>query len=139
MALMISMGAPAFAQSTNCTFRQENAADRALGNVTTWSRLVDWRGHYVACDDASTAEGVSEIMARLLTTDWPGLMRTGPTIRRDRALHAFLVRHIDTTMSERDAKLVRADAATRCTSGNRGLCGDITKEIDALLTELHNG
>lgn len=123
-------------QGRTCSLEQEDGADAALGDITTWRRLIAWHHRHAGCDDGSTAEGVFGVVAGLLSTRWPDLIRIDASFERDPTLHTFLMRHINTAPTADHAVQIGKAAWIRCPQNAFPLCCDIPAETRALIAEL---
>lgn len=114
---------------SQCEERDVVAAHEALDGLTDWHRVhASFRrcGH---CDDGGIAEGWSDVIARLLTEEWPTVSVAAGLSRKDPAFRPFLLRHVDELMSPEQARAVVEAAEHRCPRDSRELCRQLVRQI----------
>jgi hypothetical protein len=110
----------------------------ALGEAITlrsWDALYKSHKLYRQCDDGAVGEGYSESVARILSDRWNTLPELGRLAGKDSQFRAFVIGHVDATLTMDDVRKIRKNAKTQCLMGLRTVCNDLAKQADAALKE----
>lgn len=108
-----------------CSPRDAAAADAAIDDLDSWTKVERAYQQYGHCDDGSIAEGNSEAVARLLVDHWSTLPLLAELAKRDPAFRRFVLRHIDATLDTDDLDKIGALAAAQCPLGSAPLCREL--------------
>jgi hypothetical protein len=133
-ALMFSV-CIACAQQHPCTAAEAQRAEADTDTLRSWDALYSSYRLYQRCDDGAIAEGYSEAVARILVDHWSTLFRLASLAKADSHFRRFVIAHVDATLNINDIKKIKTNAKTRCPSGSRWICTDLTTEADAALKE----
>jgi len=79
--------------------------------------------------------GYSESVARILSDHWNTLPELARLARKDSQFRAFVIGHVDATLTMDDVRKIRKNAQTQCPMGLRTVCNDLAKPADAALKE----
>ena len=131
ITLFLGVSVAVLAQVPPCTRDDAQRADQAVDTLNSWHRIYDWYKEYRQCDDGGPAEGVSEAVARNLVDRWGTLPKLAELSEKDTGFRRFVLKHVDTTLNDKDLKTIGANAASRCPSDLRQLCLDLKDRIAA--------
>jgi hypothetical protein len=125
--LALGLSGACHAHAKTCSPKDAEAADAAVDQLDSWTKVEHAFKKYGHCDDGSIAEGNSEAVARLLVDHWTMLPLLAERVKRDPALKRFVLRHIDTTLDTDDLGKIVAFASSRCPKGVGSLCSELRK------------
>lgn len=125
--LALGLGGACHAHAKACSPKDAEAADAAVDDLDSWTKLEQAFRKYGHCDDGSIAEGNSEAVARLLVDHWTMLPLLAALVKRDPAFKRFVLRHIDATLDTDDLDRLVAFASTQCPAGSAPLCSELRK------------
>jgi len=127
IAAFVSLSLPILAFGAEpCTRDEAMAAERVLPSVDSWTaihRTVKEFGH---CDDGATAEGFSEAVARLFIASGHRLGELDQLAKRDPVFRAFVLRHVDATLTPRQLADIEREVQAACPAGADALCKDVS-------------
>jgi len=112
----------------------QHAFDEAI-TLRSWDALYKSYKLYRQCDDGAVGEGYSESVARILSDRWNTLPELGRLAGKDSQFRAFVIEHVDATLTMDDVRKIRKNAKTQCPMGLRTVCNDLAKQADAALKE----
>jgi hypothetical protein len=72
---------------------------------------------------------------RILSDHWNTLPELARLARKDSQFRAFVIGHVDATLTMDDVRKIRKNAPTQCPMGLRTVCHDLAKQADAALKE----
>jgi hypothetical protein len=121
---LLLSSALASAQSTHCTQRDAIEAETNASTVTDWRALFDAYSRYRQCDDGAISEGYSASVASLLS-QWHDVSQLAKLYRAHPGFGAFLLRHINDSMSVQEAQAIYKHATTECPKNETRLCAEI--------------
>ena len=105
------------------------AAERGAREAKTWRTLYEVYQRFRICDDGAVARNLSTSVAALLVTQWTSITGVTRLAARTPKFRAFVLRHIDSSMSAAQAQLVLRNAAANCPHGQRRLCNAIAARV----------
>ena len=105
------------------------AAERAAHEVKTWRALHDAYLQFGICDDGAVASNFSASVAALLVTQWSGITGVTRLAARTPKFRAFVLRHIDSSMSAAQARIIFHNADANCPHGEWRLCDAIAARV----------
>jgi hypothetical protein len=91
---------------------------------------------YRQCDDGAIAEGYSESVARILVDHWTTLPQLERVAANDIEFRAFVMKHVDATLSTDDLAKIRKNAQAHCPKGLRAICNDLANHANSALREI---
>jgi len=72
-------------------------------------------------------------VVRILVDHWTTLPRFAELARKDPGFRSFVLKHVDSTVSDDDLKKIKTIATTKCPRRLSTICADLAKEADAAL------
>ena len=117
------------ASAGTCSPQETYAAEIVSDYIESWNKLRMAYKEFGHCDEGFIAEGFSEVVARLLTTQWSRLPELSSTIKKDASFGDFVFRHINGTWGIPERKKVGVLAASSCPAGEALLCEKISAAI----------
>jgi hypothetical protein len=115
--------------------RCSNTADKLLSRASSWADLRKWFASYADCDDGDLADTVSEDVTVLLARRWQDLPRLEQEIKKESRFQAFVLQHIDATVTIDDLEAVHRNAIQQCPTGSSALCVSIATAAQGALEE----
>ena len=112
----------------------QHAFDEAI-TLRSWDALYKSYKLYRQCDDGAVGEGYSESVARILSDHWNTLPELARLAGKDSEFRAFVIGHVDATLTMDDVRKIKKNAKTQCPMGLRTVCNDLAKQADAALKE----
>ena len=112
----------------------QHAFDEAIA-LRSWDALYKSYKLYRQCDDGAVGDGYSESVARILSDHWNTLPELARLARKDSQFRAFVIGHVDATLTTDDVRKIGKNAKTQCPMGLRTVCNDLAKQADAALKE----
>ena len=126
-----------FASGQPCTKDDELRFSNELKNLKTWQALhVSSQKFSPRCDDGFIAEGYTEAVAVLLSSNWTSVRKLAVIIKRDPKFQAFVLRHIDASADPGNLKRIQTNASTRCPRKHENLCTAIHSTTTEAIKEL---
>ena len=122
-----------FAQQTvrrACTNEEEVHGDAEIDALKDWDHLYRWYQKFQQCDDGSLAEGYSDAVAKLLADDWNHFGRVLSLTKTDKGFQQFVLKHIDATIDDGDARKLLSNAKFKCPAGGKALCRLIVRSAN---------
>jgi hypothetical protein len=116
----------------NCSNKDGNVAERSIALLRTWRQVYDSFRLYESCDDGAIAEGYSNLIANILVKHWDWTFELSQLAQADPKFEAFIFKHLDTTMSPKQAQYITLHAHKKCPDGAGAFCNEIDFEIDNL-------
>ena len=113
------------------TFAAECTKEEAIQAETNASTLKNWEEVHAAfkkfahCDDGAIAEGYSESVSQLLASHWDQLGRLEKILKSDHNFEAFVIKHIDQTITKENAAKIVDNARSHCPKKSKALCKKI--------------
>lgn len=121
---LLLSSALASAQSTHCTQKDAIQAETNASTLTDWRTLFDAYSRYRQCDDGAISEGYSASVARLLS-QWHDVSELAKLYMAHPEFRAFVLRHINDSMSAQEAQAIYRHATTECPKNEKRLCAEI--------------
>ncbi|NHZ96619.1 hypothetical protein [Massilia sp. CCM 8734] len=115
------------AHAKKCTEKQADAFEAMVDHLDSWEKVDQLRKQYGHCDDGGPAELLSEAIALQLADRWESLPELAKLIERDRALKPFVLRHVNSTLNDREVNRIQVQATSSCPAGLKGLCAELKK------------
>lgn len=124
------------AQTSTCNDEQEKRALNLPDHYQTWGEAYRIFKRFKGCDDGAIAEGFSEAIAQLFIHDWEHLRTLTRLTSSDKAFQRFVLRHVDTTLSDEELHAIWRNAQTRCPDRDKNFCRLVEKRALDSLNEL---
>jgi len=112
-----------------CSQAEAITAEESASLIRTARDLFQAYKQYSHCDDGGIAEGYSESVARLLEDHWDRLSDLYNYTKSDKAFEAFVIRHVDATISLKDSRSIYANARSNCPAYAHRLCSRIENTL----------
>jgi len=122
---MTALTAHSAAGQKLCTDAEAGQAQREADQLQDWNSVYRSFKRFAHCDQGSIGEEYSNSVSRLLVHDWKHLDALLHFTASDTDFEAFVIRHIDETMSEDEATVVINNARLHCPPEARRLCKSI--------------
>ena len=120
-----------------CTMQEAKKAEESIDSSLDWSGVYKLYKNFSHCDDASIAEGYSDVISRLLSDKWNNVNQLNRLVSRDRGFERFVLKHVDELMSPDQSRKIRNNAVGRCPYRSGRLCkaildrlGEVDKVIE---------
>lgn len=126
-ALLLCASVSPAALAKTCTGKQADAAEAMVDRLDTWEQFYQFRKQYGHCDDGGLSELISGAVAMQLENRWSTLPELAKFIKHDRALKAFVIRHVNGTLDISDTEKIQSLATSSCPADLTGLCADLKK------------
>jgi anion-transporting ArsA/GET3 family ATPase len=125
---------PSISSAQACSANDAQAADEYVDQLVSWQAVDTMQQKYHPCDDGSIAEGTSDLLAKLLVTQWHDLASLHQLMQRNPKLKPFVLRHIDSTLDSAVLEKIQTLSAQQCPAKNLSrLCNDLHKAASAAL------
>jgi len=117
--------------SVHSVYRAECSKEEAIQAETIASTLKNWEEVHAAfkkfahCDDGAIAEGYSESISQLLANHWNQLGDLKKLLKTDRSFEAFILTHIDQTITKENTAKIVKNAKSNCPKRSLSLCKKI--------------
>lgn len=115
--------------------RCNDTADRLLFKTRSWADLRKWFTSYADCDDGGLAEGLDDIVAVFLASEWRNLPKLEREIQKEPRFREFVLRHVNATANSDDLEAARKNATQRCPARSSALCAAIASKAQSALEE----
>lgn len=112
----------ATAAPKKCTREDAMKAEVNSSSLETWRELYVHYRLYKQCDDGAISEGYSASVADLLTTRWNGIGEFIKLSNDHPDFKNFVLRHIDETMSQDQARAIKFNIKNNCPTGGKYIC-----------------
>jgi hypothetical protein len=122
---------PQHSNGASCSKMQSDEAEKSVDTLKDWEAIYSSFRRYRACDDGAVAEGYSDAVAVQLANRWQATSRLVGLTSIDRAFREFVLRHIDTLMSPKQANEIYRNATKHCPATARSLCTQIVAQLRA--------
>jgi hypothetical protein len=122
LGTMLGGASAAGAEVQKCSREQAIKAEMEASTLKTWSEILTAFQRYGHCDDAAISEGYSSSVATLLADRWNGVAELDRLSRANTGFRAFVLRHLDGTMSAEQDKTIQENVRSRCPQGATKLC-----------------
>jgi hypothetical protein len=117
------------ALADECTQIDARVAETVTDYLDSWENVAIAFKQFGKCDDGSVAEGFSDKISRLLSEHWTLLPQLVRLTEKTRGLEAFILNHLDETVSLNDARKIATLAYGSCPSTARALCTKIRAKL----------
>ena len=97
--------------------------------LSSWTEVYNSFNLYGHCDDGAIAEAYSDAIAIRLAEHWSSVNELLRYTRVNRSFDDFVIRHVDTLMTPKQAKTIIMNARKKCPSGGGQLCRLIIASI----------
>jgi hypothetical protein len=108
-----------------CSPRQLRAAEKAVSDLGTWTKLHSFFSRFAGCDDGGIADGITEAVVRLMSDRWEDLQLLADGTKKDPGFAKFVLTHVDSTADTDDLKKILGYSSQRCPSNLSHLCKQI--------------
>ncbi len=123
---------PGCSAAASCSKDEAIAAEAEAVALKDWEEIHASYVRFRHCDDGAIAEGYSESITRLLTDRWETLPRLQSLTSRDKNFEAFVIRHLDQTMSRNRYEIILHNARNRCPVGASAMCATLIEQLKRL-------
>ena len=115
----------------DCTIEQAVEIEEKASTLKTWDQVFNaWR-LFNQCDDGAIAEGFSESITLILSTNWTEKGHLMELIEQKPNFEKFIIMHIDETVpSDRLSKLGHT-AKMQCTDSTHDFCMKVLEKATA--------
>ena len=111
VTLLLAQGG--YAQKHPCTEGEGRAALDEAVTLRSWDALYKSYKLYRQCDDGAVGEGYSESVARILSDHWNTLPELARLAGKDSRFRAFVIGHVDATLTMDDVRKISKDRKDR--------------------------
>lgn len=115
-----------------CTPEEAQRAEYGASTLKTWEEVFRSYERYRSCDDGAISEGYSNSVATLLASKWNQVRDLVSLIKTDQAFEAFVLRHIDDTMTRNQDVMIRRNIHKKCPEVAAQFCVALSKRFAAL-------
>lgn len=115
-----------------CTPEEARRAEYGASTLKTWEEVFWSYERYRSCDDGAISEGYSNSVATLLASKWNQVGDVVSLFETDRAFEAFVLRHIDDTMTRDQDVMIRRNIHKKCPEVATQFCAALSKRFAAL-------
>ena len=126
--VLVMLTATAYAKQGPCSAEQGRLAKGEALTLQAWDSLNNSYAENNNCDDGPIAAAYSQAVKRLLIDRWETLPQLDQLAKSNPDFRAFVLKHVDKTLSAGDIKTIAENARTRCPQGLDGLCDDLKKQ-----------
>jgi hypothetical protein len=119
----------ACAAQAGCARQQAIRAESEADSLRTWEQVFGAYQRYRQCDDGAIAEGYSASIAALLADRWDRVNELLVLSNAHPQFEAFVLRHVDVTMSLDQSKTIQENVRARCPRAGKRLCAAIGKAL----------
>ena len=116
----------------SCSNANAKEAELSIDKITGWRELAAYQKKFGSCDEAAIAEGIDDVVVRLLTTRWQDINVASKLALADPAFKEFIVRHISDLASVDELEAVKANASGKCPAESEALCVTIVRRVESL-------
>jgi hypothetical protein len=110
-------------------------AENAVDTMKSWSSIYSGFKRYKSCDDGGVAEGFTDAVVHLLTSDWSSLKDAEQLSARSSSFRSFLLRHIDASADTEDLKAIVNFSKSKCPANLKSFCTSIHRAAERAVTE----
>jgi hypothetical protein len=121
----------ASAVAKNCTQIEEYQAVGVIPYLDTWPNVNLAYRQFGHCDDGAIAEGMSEMVVRLLVDHWSRLPELRKLTQADSTFETFVLKKINATLDAKDLDKLHDLAKLKCPRGSSQLCRKIVERTEA--------
>lgn len=113
--VLVALGAisRASAAAEHCSREMAGEAESVAAAAQSWQDLFEAYSSYRVCDDAAIAEGFSDSVTRLLSSNGSGLRQLAGLVAKDAAFLHFVAKHIEMDQSRRPSTRLASCATFR--------------------------
>ena len=136
-ALIAMMFLSGVAHAAGCeTVEEMNTADAAVSKIHDWTDVHSFYSHLRQCDDGSISEGISDTVISLLAHQWRTSDQLEKIADKDKTFETWVLNHIDTTVDDRDLKIIVKNATGKCPEGSDKFCKKIEGAANQALQDM---
>jgi hypothetical protein len=133
-ALVMTMPSISLASGRTCSPQDARLAEDAAAKLSDWKSVYHFHQHFLACDDGAIAEGVTDLVARLLATQWMSINDLASLGKTNISFLNFVYRHITESASADDLKKIASNArAGACEKSSQSICEEVGRRAEAAL------
>ena len=136
LIVILSLAQTGLAEKRPCAHAEGLHALDEADTIRSWDALHGSYSLYRQCDDGAIAEGYSESVARILVDHWTTLPQLERVAANDIEFRAFVMKHVDATLSTDDLAKIRKNAQAHCPKGLRAICNDLANHANSALREI---
>lgn len=125
-----------YAQGAYCSKADAAEAERTVSNLDSWQKVYKSFIRFGCCDDGAIAEGYSESVVHLLSSQWEQLEELNKTVLSDSDFLSFVIRHVDASADESELKEVLDNSNKHCPKSAENLCSAIEIVARKALAEI---
>jgi hypothetical protein len=129
IGIAAGLSSAAFAAQAGCTRQEAIRAESEADSLRTWGQVFGSYQRYRQCDDGAIAEGYSASIAALLADRWDHVKELIALINAHPQFEAFVLRHVDVTMSLDQSKAIQENVQARCPRAGERLCAAVGKAL----------
>ena len=118
-----------------CSMEEMASSQAGAAAARDWDAMYDAFHRFSPCDGGGVAQAFSDSIGYLLARRWDDLYDLEHFAEANRAFRAFVMRHIDATVDEKDLRQILAHAKG-CPGYARPVCREIENRARAALGEL---
>jgi hypothetical protein len=113
--------------------------EKDVDAVTSWRGLYAYYARYRHCGfDADAAEGISDVIAKLLVDHWDGLTAVSHELNADQGFGRFIVGGANGTVGQETLnKIIRKTHERKCPIKNSNFCETLAQRAREALAEFH--
>lgn len=115
--------------AASCTQTMATKALDEADHLDSWAKVYASYHRYKRCDDGAIAEGYSSSIASLLADHWSSLGELDQIVKGDARFGAFVLTHVDVTMSFDQAEAIRRHLSTRCPKASTAFCARLGRRL----------
>lgn len=109
-----------------------------LHQITSAADWVDvhavFKRNFPGCqDDGLYADGYSNMVVGVLSANWRDIELLADMSAKDEGFRKFVLRHVDSSASEKDLRKVLGDSEAACPATARQLCAEIAQRCKQAL------
>jgi hypothetical protein len=118
-----------------CSMEEMASSQAGAAAARDWDAMYDAFHRFSPCDERGVAQAFSDSIGYLLSRRWSDLHDLEHFAEANRAFRAFVLKHIDATVDEKDLHRIHAYAKD-CPGYARPICREIENRARAALSEL---
>ena len=117
-----------------CSMEEMASSQAGAAAARDWDAMYDAYHRFSPCDRGGVAQAFTDSIGYLLSRRWDSLYDLEHFAEANPTFRAFVLRHIDTTMDEKDLRRIHA-YAKECPGYARPICREIESRARAALAD----